>query len=99
MATSETVDDIVPPRATPPSTEVVEAVAKRKGIDSVDLVERLYDVIDPDALDTFLSSSNLRQKGTVSMKFTFCGYHITVYGDGRIVLHPDSNVADGDRGV
>lgn len=86
VATRDIAGDGARSPTTPQSMEVIEAVATRSGVAPVDLPERLYDVIDPDALDGLLTLPNSDAGRPISVEFTYCGYHITVNSDGRIAL-------------
>ena len=92
--TSNLTDYVVPPNE-PLSHAVVVAVAERKGIDPLELDERLYDCIDPDALDRLFTSAESDACGTV--QFVMAGCHVTVSGD-RLVqveqLHEKSSTAE-----
>lgn len=66
---------------TPPSMQVVKAVADHEGTDPVGLVEPLYDTIDPDALDALFDGPSDRH-GKIT--FRYHGYRVTVHSDGRV---------------
>lgn len=68
------------------SSAVVTAIADLKGVDPVDLDERLYDAVDPGALDQlFPRDSEPRTTATVQVSFTMAGCTVNVRG-GRQVL-------------
>lgn len=54
------------------SAKVLAAVAEREGGTPTDLPTPLYDVIDPDALDSLFTA------GAGRLVFPYCGYRITV---------------------
>lgn len=66
------------------SETVVVAVAEARGVDPTELEPRLYDFVDPDALDSLFRSDD----GSVA--FTMAGCHVTVYGSGRVVVLPEA---------
>lgn len=69
------------------SLAVVEAVAAREGVDPVALTPPLHDAIDPDTLDTlFARQADDSTQGIESLRFEFCGYTVTVSGDGDVTL-------------
>lgn len=69
------------------SEAVVDAVAEADGISSEEVWPPLYEVIDPDALDDLFASPSLRTDRTRGrVVFPYCGYEVTVYGDGRVRL-------------
>lgn len=70
------------------STAVIDAVAEAVDADPTELHSRLYDSIDPDALDTlFADKYNGTPRTGGSVTFTMYGYEITVYSDGGICIH------------
>ncbi|WP_324663266.1 HalOD1 output domain-containing protein [Haloarcula sediminis] len=64
------------------SHAVVVAVAERNGVDPLDLDERLYDCIDPDALDALFTSSGQNACGTV--QFVMAGCHVEVTAERQL---------------
>lgn len=88
MAIRDTASDAIHSSDTPPSTKLIEVVAARKGVAPLDLPERLYDAIDPDALDALLMPSNADGDDSLSVEFTYCGYHVSMDQDGHITLQP-----------
>ncbi|MFD1587065.1 HalOD1 output domain-containing protein [Halorientalis brevis] len=62
------------------SSRVVRSVAAREGIGPASLSPRLFDVIDPDALDSLFTTTD----GHVT--FPYCGYTVTVYADGQVTV-------------
>jgi len=70
------------PSSEPLSHAVVVAVAELNGVDPLELGERLYDCIDPDALDTLFASTGGDTCGTV--QFTMAGCHVDVSADGHL---------------
>jgi len=71
------------PAAKSPSVAVIEAVAAQRDVQSTELPEKLYDILDPDSLDSLFASGNPTD-GTVT--FTYCGYSVTVTADGDVIL-------------
>ena len=71
------------------STSVTVAVADAAGVEPSDIPEQLYDVIDPEALDTLFEP---RDDGTPRrggrLAFSLYGHHITVDGDGTVTVQP-----------
>lgn len=73
------------------SQAVVEAIAEREGVDVTDVeppeYEPLYEVVNPEALDAlFAPTASGRPRPPGSVSFTYAGYDVTVYGDGRVEL-------------
>lgn len=77
----------------PPSSRVLDAVARSKGVDAVDLPP-LYETIDPDALDALCSSytNGARDDGAaMRIQFTYAGREVVVRTPDRVeVSSPDS---------
>ena len=72
------------------SEAVVTAVADAKGISTVALTPPLYDVIDPDALETVVASMTSRPDDHVGrVEFSYSGYEITITGDGHVSVTLD----------
>lgn len=73
---------------------VVEAVADARGVSPVDLHPPLYSAVDTDALDRFVDSHPDRSAGEgVRIQFRYCGFEVTVAGDGEVSL----DARDADR--
>lgn len=66
--------------SSPVSTNVLEAIAQVEETDPVDIPCPLYEVIDPDALDTLYRTGG----SAVVVEFTYCGYSVTVQRDGEV---------------
>ncbi|MFC6960855.1 HalOD1 output domain-containing protein [Halocatena marina] len=64
------------------SSEIIEAVAAREGVEPTELPDPLYDSIHTDALDQLFT--------TVSAQVTFeyLGYQVTVFSTGEVELDP-----------
>lgn len=65
----------------PPSTAVVEAIATAEGCEPRELESPLYAQIDPDALDTFVTSA-----ADSCVRFKYHGYQVRVDGDGGVTV-------------
>ncbi|WP_418280282.1 HalOD1 output domain-containing protein [Halorubrum sp. DTA98] len=61
---------------------VVDAVSTVAGVDPLQLDTRLYDVIDPDALERTIRNGN----ADVEISFRFEAYRVSVFGDGGITV-------------
>ncbi|WP_262175461.1 HalOD1 output domain-containing protein [Haloarcula laminariae] len=64
------------------SHAVVVAVAEENGVDPLDLDERLYDCIDPDALDALFTGGGQDACGTV--QFVMAGCHVEVTAERQL---------------
>lgn len=72
------------------SEAVITAVADAKGVSTVDVNPPLYEVIDPDALDTVVASMTRRpDELTGRVEFPYSGYEVTITGDGHVSVTPD----------
>lgn len=58
------------------SETVIRAVADVSGVDPLEMDERLFDTVDPCALDAFFASGQIDSERRVS--FTFAGYRVVV---------------------
>lgn len=65
-----------------PSEAVVYSVAEQEGVEPEELNPPLYDVIDPDALETVFRGS------TGQITFEYHGYLVTVDHSGSVSLDP-----------
>lgn len=69
------------------SAAVVEAVAEAEDISPAEVRPPLYEAVDPDALDDlFAARSTLTDRSGGYVIFPFCGYEVTVYGNGDVTL-------------
>ncbi|QZP36682.1 HalOD1 output domain-containing protein [Halobaculum magnesiiphilum] len=68
------------------SGRVVESIAAAEGTDPADIDARLYDVVDPEAIDRIVDHGS----PDLTVAFRFNGYRVTVGGDGTVT------VSDGD---
>jgi len=73
-----------PTPSEPLSETIVYAVAETNGVDPLDLTERLYDCIDPDALDRLFKTGRHGSGGTVAFKMAGC--RVTVEDGGAVVV-------------
>lgn len=66
-----------------PSEAVIGALFEVSRIDPLD-AEPLYDVVDPDALDSLFSPTRYSRRGiTGSVHFDYLGYHVVIEADGQ----------------
>ena len=68
-------------RGTNVSTQVIVALAEKKGVDPLELDDRLHDWVDPDALDAVVASMDSGQ-----VEFELCDYRVRVRSNGRIFI-------------
>ena len=71
------------------SAKIVQKVAACEGVDPTDLTPALYDVVDPDALESLfrpLENGLERQKGVV--EFTYEEWVVTVDSEDRVRVEP-----------
>ena len=66
--------------------EVVTTVAEVEDVDPLELTPPLYEVIDPDALESLFA--NDRTLGKVI--FNYNGYEVSVFSDGYIMVKSHS---------
>ena len=86
------------PEAVAPSVAVIDVV--RTVFDDERDPRPLYEVVDPDALDSLLESrSNRDRRDPISVSFPYAGVRVTVTSDGRITVRPIADGrAEGDGG-
>lgn len=65
------------------SVEVVERVADIEDVDPIEL-PRLYEVINPDALDQVFATTPTAGREGGQVTFSYHGYEITVSSDGDV---------------
>ncbi|OLZ39629.1 hypothetical protein A6E15_00910 [Natrinema saccharevitans] len=71
------------------STTVVHALADCMDVDVTDGRVALYDAVDPAALDElFRPRHDGRPRTGGALSFVVNGYHVTVSGDGEILIEP-----------
>ena len=71
---------------------IVDEIATRENVDPVELRPRLYDVIDPDALESLFAVNSKAVEGIV--EFSYSGYRVAVHSDGRLDIEPTSSEQD-----
>lgn len=73
-------DSIVP--------QLINRIADREGVQPVDLETPLYEVIDPEALETLTDNTGARQDGSYPVvEFLYYGYIVTADGTGRVSIN------------
>lgn len=73
------------------TTQVVQRVAEKEGVDPTDLSEPLDEVVDPDALEALFSNrADGYQRGAGTIQFTYHGYEIIVDSDQRVWVEDES---------
>lgn len=73
------------------STAVVTAVAERNGVEPTELEHPLYDVVDPEALDSLFARGGTATGSTRYVVFSYEGCEVRVTGEG------DVHVSDADE--
>ena len=67
------------------TSTVLDEVAKREGVDPLELSPPLSDAIDPDALEALLADSiSGERREDIRVDFRYCGYNVAVEGNGEI---------------
>lgn len=69
------------------SVSIIRAVASVSGSDPLSLEPRLYDVIDPDALERLLTADATSSE--VRITFLFGNHEVTVTAAGEIIVRDD----------
>lgn len=74
---------------------IVEKVAQREGVDSVDLDPTLHEVVDIEALEALSSDVDHRQLGRYpSVEFMYHGFAVSTHGDGTVRVEERSSLSD-----
>lgn len=69
------------------TTQVVERVAEREGVDPTELRAPIDEVINPDALDSlFATRPDGQPRDGGRIRFTYLGYEVTIVSDGTISI-------------
>lgn len=71
------------------SDAVIRAISKVENTDAIELRSRLYDSVDPSALDAIL---NYTDGSDVEVQFNFAGHRVTVDDSGKIVIREQGDV-------
>ena len=72
-----------------PSTAVIETVAIASDCEPTTL-DSLYEIIDPDALDTIVRSNRPHaMDDEIVVSFSFAGHEVTVHSTGSVVIRGD----------
>ncbi|QZY00624.1 HalOD1 output domain-containing protein [Halobaculum rubrum] len=81
-ASEDERDDVPVGTARAPSSRIIDRVAAAEGTEPADLHARLYDVVDPEALDRVVE----RSSPGLTVAFRFNGYRVRVGGDGAVTV-------------
>jgi len=68
------------------SEAVIEAVARRKGVDPLELDTPLYDAVNPDELNVILDGTARPGRSPVEVTFRYAGYTVSIDGDLTVTL-------------
>ncbi|MFB6178446.1 MAG: HalOD1 output domain-containing protein [Halorientalis sp.] len=80
---------------TEPSVAIVEAVANVSGREPT-AMRPLFEVLDPDAIDSLLPSGNEAHDGSLSVSLRFDGYDVTVDDRGSVTIATSAGSDDPD---
>lgn len=69
---------------------VIKAVSRLAGEDA-EAMDPLFDVVDPDALNTLCDGDPSDERAPRRVSFRFNGCDVVVYGDGRTVVSRATN--------
>lgn len=78
-----------------PSEDVLLTVAEAEGVDPSEITPRLYDIVDPDALDRLVDCGT-QSSSAVTVTFDYAGWHVRVDSGGEVTLTGRTAPA-GDR--
>ncbi|WP_424019302.1 HalOD1 output domain-containing protein [Halorientalis pallida] len=68
------------------SQSVVEAVAREKGVDPSDITPKLYEAVDPEALDRIFAGTSAAGQREGRIVFTYHGCEVTVHSEGSVSI-------------
>lgn len=72
----------------------IQGIADVHGVEPADLNARLYDYIDPDALDAlFAPVGDEMQRDVGHVEFTMLGCSVVVHADGAVVVERTTDAA------
>lgn len=71
------------------SEAVIESVAKAEGVPPTELAAPLYESVDPEALEKVFEASPRAGRMEGQITFPYCGYEVTVAGDGYVSVEPN----------
>lgn len=66
-----------------PTETVVREVASLEGVDPIEL-DPLFDVLDPEALDTLVREDGDRSRAPLRIEFVYHGYDVVVTSAGTV---------------
>jgi len=69
----------------PLSQAIVETIAENEDVDPLAL-DPLYEVIDPDALDSLFAETNRSPRSDGKITFEYAGHTVVVNSDGTVRL-------------
>jgi len=69
-----------------PSEAVIRAVARRAGVDPLDLETPLYDAVDPESLNGLIEAAQRNGRSAVEITFEYYGHTVTVASNGTVTL-------------
>lgn len=69
------------------SEKVITGVAEAKGVDPLDL-DPLYDVIDPDALNSMFRPSDGSPSASMELRFSMSGCQVVIRREGEVTVNP-----------
>jgi len=68
-----------------PSEQIIQTVAQVKGVEPTAL-EPLYNVVDPDALDTLFADPHVFDENPVVATFTMAECRVRIHSDGTLAV-------------
>lgn len=77
------------------SIEIINAIAEFEDADPIEVRPVLYDIIDPDALDSLFADTQRGQSRTAGhVTFRYDEHKVTVHSDGDVNIQPLPSSAD-----
>lgn len=70
------------------SETVIEAIADAEGVDPTAISPPLYEVLDPDALDSFVGATSDSLATDMRIGFQYYGYEVRIHRDRLVLTEP-----------
>lgn len=79
------------------ASAIITEIAEQEGTDPTKIDPPLYDVLDPDALDSlFVPTKAGRARSGGHVAFIYCGYEVTAFSDGDVRARELTDSVDSD---
>jgi len=76
------------------SEKVLLTIADAEGVDPLDLSPRLYDVVDPEALESIFCHEQRARASNLSITFDYLDWEVRVHDGGEVTLTESTEADD-----